>query len=158
MNSIKILTSEIVYVDPIVVNFAICAAPVQRALEYLDTDSVFDSAGESYIEITIADNTLYSNTSIKMQVNSIFVDFFKEMNLNIGQVMSINDLESKIYAINGVQRVRTVFSSDVVDAMGSKRFQDKFIDGISFATWSSSVIDAGDDIVISTINRTLEDF
>lgn len=131
---------------------------MQRALEYLDTDSIFDSAGESYIEITIADNTLYSNTSIKMQVNSIFVDFFKEINLDIGQVMSINDLESKIYAINGVQRVRTVFSSDAVDMKGNKRFQDKFIDGISFATWSSSVIDAGDDIVISTINRTLEDF
>lgn len=156
--SIKILTSEIVYVDPVVVNFAICAAPVQRALEYLDTDSVFDSAGESYIEITIADNTLYSNTSIKTQVNAIFVEFFKEMNLDIGQVMSVNDLESQIYAINGVQRVRTVFSSDVVDAMGNKRFQDRFVDGISFATWSSSVIDAGDDLVISTINRTLEDF
>lgn len=68
-SSIKILTSEVVYVDPILVNFEICAAPVQRALEYLDSDSVFDSTNESYLEITIADNTLYSSTAIKLQVN-----------------------------------------------------------------------------------------
>ena len=68
-SSIKILTSEVVYVDPIVVNVEICAAPVSRALEYLDTDVVFDSGNESYLEITIADNTLYSSTAIKLQVN-----------------------------------------------------------------------------------------
>lgn len=158
LTNIKVLTSEIVYVDPIIVNFEICAAPVQRALEYLDTDTVFDSTNESYLEITIADNTLYSNTSIKTQVNAIFNDFFNVMNLKIGQVMSINDLESKIYAITGVQRIRTVFSSSATDSFGNKAYQDRFVDGISFATWSASLIDAGDDLVVSTMNRTLEDF
>ena len=65
LTSIKVLTSEMVYLDPIDVYFEICAAPVRRALEYLDTDSVFDSTNESYLEITIADNTIYSNTAIK---------------------------------------------------------------------------------------------
>ena len=65
LTSIKVLTSEMVYLDPIDVYFEICAAPVRRALEYLDTDSVFDSENESYLEITIADNTIYSNTAIK---------------------------------------------------------------------------------------------
>jgi hypothetical protein len=45
-----------------------------------------------------------------------------------------------------------------VDENGNKLYNDIFIDGISFATWSSSVIDLGDDISISTINRSLEDF
>ena len=65
LTSIKVLTSEMVYLDPIDVYFEICAAPVRRALDYLDTDSVFDSTNESYLEITIADNTIYSNTAIK---------------------------------------------------------------------------------------------
>ena len=65
LTSIKVLTSEMVYLDPIDVYFEICAAPVRRALDYLDTDSVFDSANESYLEITVADNTIYSNTAIK---------------------------------------------------------------------------------------------
>ena len=65
LTSIKVLTSEMVYLDPIDVYFEICAAPIRRALDYLDTDSVFDSTNESYLEITIADNTIYSNTAIK---------------------------------------------------------------------------------------------
>jgi len=51
-----------------------------------------------------------------------------------------------------------VFSSSVEDAYGKKAYQDRFVDGISFATWSGSLIDAGDDLVVSTMNRTLEDF
>jgi hypothetical protein len=43
LNAIKVLTSELVFVEPIIVNFEICAAPIKRALEYLDTDDVFDS-------------------------------------------------------------------------------------------------------------------
>ena len=158
LNSIKVLTSEMVFVDPIIVNFALCAAPVQRALEYLDSDVIFDSSNESYLEITVNDNALYSNASIKIQVNSIFNQFFKETNMHIGQIVSINDIESQIYNINGVQRIRTVFSCNEIDENGNKKYADRFIDGISFATWSASLIDSGDDLSISTMNRTLEDF
>lgn len=158
LGSIKILTSEMVYVDPIIVNFDICAAPIERVLQYFDNDVVFDGLNESYLEITIADNTLYSNTAIKTQVNSIFNGFFKEVDAKIGQIVSINELESLIYQIPGVQRIRTIFKSDAVDAFGKKSYQDRFIDGISFATWSASLIDIGDDLVVSTMSRTLEDF
>ncbi len=157
LKSIKVLTSEVVYVDPITVEFNICAAPVQRALEYFN-DDVFDSNNESYLEITISDNSLYSNASIKTQINSIFMNFFAPQNQVLGQIVNINSLESQIYAIPGIQRIRTVFSSNQVDDNGNKLYNDIFIDGISFATWSSSLIDLGDDISISTINRSLEDF
>ena len=51
-----------------------------------------------------------------------------------------------------------MFSSNEVDDNGEKKYQTRFIDGISFATWSDSLIDIGDDLVVSTMNRTLEDF
>lgn len=57
-----------------------------------------------------------------------------------------------------MQRIRTVFTSSVEDEFGKKKYQDRFIDGISFATWSASLIDPGDDLAVSTMNRTLEDF
>ena len=158
LNAIKVLTSEMVFVDPIIVNFAICAAPVQRALEYLDSDLIFDSKNESYIEVTVNDNALYSSAAIKVQINAIFNQFFKETNMHIGQIISINEIENRIYEINGVQRVRTVFSSEAEDAFGNKAYTDRFVDGISFATWSADLIDAGDDLEVSTMNRTLEDF
>lgn len=158
LNSIKILTAEMVYVNPIDVNFQICAAPIERALEYFDTDEVFDANNESYIELTIADNNLYSNTAIKTQINGIFNSFFRVTDQHLGQIVKINDLENEIYAINGVQRIRTVFSCAEVDENGQKKYKDRYIDGLSFATWSDTVIDAGDDLTISTMNRSLEDF
>lgn len=158
LGSIKILTSEMVYVDPIIVNFDICAAPVDRVLEYFDKDVTFDGQHESYLEITIADNTLYSNTAIKTQVNTLFNQYFKATCMKIGQIVSVSDLESQLQAIPGVQRIRTVFKSEAVDSYGEKVYKDRYVDGISFATWSASLIDAGDDLVVGTTNRTLEDF
>ena len=40
-------------------------------------DDVFDQNNESYLEITINDNALYSNAAIKMQINNIFNNYFK---------------------------------------------------------------------------------
>lgn len=158
LSLIKALTAEIVYVEPIIVEFEICAAPLQRALSYFNRDTIFDNNNESYLEITISDNSLYSNTSIKTQINQIFVQFFNPLNQSIGNIININDIETRIYAIPGVQRIRTVFSCNELDEHGNKLYPDIFIDGISFATWSSSIIDVGDDMSVSTINRTLEDF
>ena len=93
-----------------------------------------------------------------MQISTIFNKFFQATQLKLGQVVSLNDIEQRIYAINGVQRVRTVFSSNAVDEYGQKKYKDRFVDGISFATWSSTMIDVGDDLEVSTMNRTLEDF
>ena len=149
---LKVLTSETVCVDPITVNFAICAAPEQRALEYFK-DQTFDAKNESYLEITINDNSLYTNSAIKAQINEIFMEYFNENNLQLGQVVDMNDVESKIYAISGVQRIRTVFSSS-----DKKKYLDRFVDGISFAAWSATLIDRGDDLTIGTGNRSLEVF
>lgn len=149
---IKVLTSETVCVDPIVVNFAICAAPEAKALAYL-SEQVFDAECESYLEITVNDNALYTNSAIKTQINEIFMEYFNENNLKLGQVVSSNDIEALIYGISGVQRVRTVFSAK--DGSG---YNDRFVDGVSFAAWSSTLIDLGDDLTLGTGNRTMEVF
>ena len=158
LTSIKVLTSEMVFVDPVTYMFALCAAPIERAMKYLVDDSTFDSLNETYLEVTISDNSLYSNTSIKVQISQLFMSFFNEFNMRIGQVVDTNELLNKIYSINGVQRVRTVFSSEDTDPETGQKYIDRFVDGISFATWSDTIIDPGDDLVIGTSNRSLEDF
>lgn len=55
-----------VFVDPITCMFALCAAPVERAIEYLINGSRFDSSNETYLEVTISDNSLYSSTAVKI--------------------------------------------------------------------------------------------
>lgn len=114
---------------------------------------MFDKDDESYIEITINDNSLYTNSAIKAQINEIFMEYFNENNLRLAQVINMNDIEGKIYAISGVQRIRTVFSSK-----DKKAYVDRFVDGISFAAWSATLVDRGDDLTISTGNRSLEVF
>ena len=158
LNSIKVMTAEMVFVEPLNVQFAICAAPLQVAYKYLAKDAMFDEKNENYLEITISDNSLYSNTSIKVQVQQIFISFFNQNNLQLGQIVNVNDLLNQLYNINGVQRVRTVFSSKEVGEDGLAKYSDRFINGISFATWTSDVIDKGDDLEIGTSNRTLETF
>lgn len=159
LNSIKVLTSEMVFVEPLDFRFALCAAPVERAIEYLETQSLFDETDETKLEITISDNSMYANTSIQVQIKQLFVNFFNQNMMQLGQIVNLNDLLSQIYDISGVQRVRTVFSSAEVDPVTlEKRFQDRFVDGISFATWTNDVIDRGDDMSVGTMNRTLETF
>ena len=158
LTAIKVLTSEMVFVDPVPYKFAICAAPIERAMKYLVDDSTFDGEGETYLEVTISDNSLYSNTSIKLQINQLFMEFFNEFNMKIGQVVDTNNLLNSIYNINGVQRVRTVFASQDLNEQGKKVYEDRYIDGISFATWSDAIIDPGDDLEVGTSNRSLEDF
>ena len=152
--SLKCLTSETVCLEPVIMNFALCAARPARVLQkYLTKEATFDILGETYIEITIDDNSLFTNSAIKSQVNEIFMEFFNENNLTLGQLMNLNDLENRIYAISGIQRIRTVFSSKYVDGA-----EDVFVDGLSFASWSASLIDKGDDLVVGNGNRKLEVF
>jgi len=46
----------------------------------------------------------------------------------------------------------------VFSAKDGSDYNDRFVDGISVAAWSSSLIDNGDDLTIGTGNRTLEVF
>ena len=68
----------------------------------------------------------------------------------------INNILNKIYEINGIQRIRTVF----IPNDESSGVKARVFDGLSFATWSSasSLIEAGDDLNVSNCLRQLEDF
>jgi len=61
---------------------------------------------------------------------------------------------TKIYEINGVSRIRTVFNPKGSTAKA------RVLDGLSFASWSNSgnLIEVGDDLNISNNMRQLEDF
>ena len=44
----------------------------------------FDPNNESYLEVTIDDNTLYANTDMASKVKNVIRDFFNEKNFNLG--------------------------------------------------------------------------
>lgn len=61
---IKCLTQEAVYLKPLHVYFAPSAEDKSEALEGLMSGRPFDETDPSYIELTLADNSLYSSNDI----------------------------------------------------------------------------------------------
>jgi len=90
--NIKTLTQEAVYLKPLDLNFSFCAADIDTAVKYVVDDNTFDKNHESYLEVTLDDNTLYSNNDIKTDVEKIVLDFFDEKNFTLGQTINFSDL------------------------------------------------------------------
>lgn len=153
ITGLKALTHEPVYLKPFDVYFSPCAQLEEQAMQmYFNKDNVqFDENNYSYIEVTIENNTLYANSNIQQRVANVIKNFFNESNLKLGQIVNYNDLLDDIYDIGSISNIRTVYYNTET---GEKRIQT----GLSFATWTSSYIDKGDDLEISTLSKSLETF
>lgn len=151
--NIKCLTQEAVYVKPLNVYFSPSAADKSDSLKYLMSGSAYDAEGQdnSYIEITLDDNTLYSSNDIQNQAANVIRDFFDEDNFKLGQSVDYAVLTNQLLNMNAVIRVRTIWRDP-------NTYQTRIINGISFATWTADVIDIGDDVEVSSVSRTLEAF
>lgn len=159
LKPIKMMTAELVGCKAIDVDFDICAAPVDYALrtyfnESFNDSSAFDENCESYIEITLDDNALYVANSLQKEICNIILDAFSVNNCTLGQTVRYDDILNKIYAINGIEKVRTVF------VPGGDQLKSRIYDGLSFASWSNAaeIIQAGDDLNVSNTVRQLEKF
>lgn len=155
MKPIKTMTTEIQVVKPVMVNYCICANTNYDDVttRYIsDKDSRFDIDNESYIEITIDDDMLYVNTSIRDSVAQIILDAFSVSNCRLGQTVDISDILERIYQISGVKNIRTIYKKD-----GSQRI---ILDGLSFASWSPILDDDkfGIDLHVGNSSRRLEQF
>ena len=153
--NIKTLTQEAVYVKPITVYFTPSAIDKSDALRNLIAGSAqhksYVELDESYIEITLDDNVLYSSADIQNKVANIIKEFFSENNFSLGQTVDFAVLTNKILNLSNVSRIRTIWRD-------SSTGYSRIINGLSFATWSTDLIDVGDDVEVSSVSRTLEVF
>ena len=159
LQPMKTLTTEIQVVKPVIVNFDICAAndySYIRSAYMNDNQTVIDEGCESYIELTLDDNTLYVNTMIQQTVYDIITKSFNVNTCSLGQNMTYTDMLNKIYQISGIERVRTVFKPNNTSML------PRVVDGLSFVSWSPILNDGygsnGVDIDVSNTSRHLEDF
>lgn len=151
IQNIKMLTQEIVYIKPLTVYFYPCASTEMHALQYFKDNNGFDPNNESYIELTIDDNDIFqADTSVKLKTANIIRDFFNEKNCVLGQFVDYSLLCQQIYANLPITKIKTVFKDS------NKNIN--IIDGLSFASWTASYIDLGDDLNITASSKTLEIF
>lgn len=155
LQNIKTLTHEIVPLEPIDVNFALCAAPSSAVMKYFEQTS-FDANVENWLEVTINSNYLYAANSLQSQIANIIRTFFDPMKQKLGQNVDVNSLLAEILSINGVQNVRTVYQA--TSDSDATYVPPAIKPGICFASWSASYIEAGDDLEIANSTRKLEDF
>lgn len=150
LQPVKMLTQEIVYLKPIHVYFAPCASELEEAFNELQSDDIFNGENHSYIELTVNDDIMYTNTDIQIKAAQIIRDYFNEEKCRLGQTVDLSEITSKILNDTGIQKIRTVYN----DGNGTI----KIINGLSFASWSADYIDRGEDLDISNVTKTLELF
>lgn len=115
----------------------------------------FDENIESYIEVTLDDNGIYTSSNIKDLIVAKILKPFKISSMEIGRSIDYSEILNDIYSINGVSRVRTVFIPDE----SHKAYSSKHVDGLSFATWTdSSVLVGMEDADVGNTTRVMQNF
>lgn len=151
---LKTITTEYYIVRPVLVKFAICANSDVEDIKnryFNGTDTDFDQHYDSYIEITLDDNLIYISSNIQTLIYDEIMRAFDINRQRLGGVVKFQEITDRIYAINGVQRVRTVYAPD-----GQ---YTRAYDGISFASWSDeSVLHFHEDLQVGNVMRHVEDF
>ena len=154
------MTAELEVIEPIEVVFDICAAPPDQITKlYPDSAQGGDGFGkndngeyDSYIEITLDDNVMYVNADLQDAIANVFKKYFDVTNCRIGQLVDYSAILNEIYGFNGISNVRTIF------APTGDNLNARIINGLSFASWSTRMLDYGEDMEVGNVSRQLEDF
>lgn len=94
----KIVTSDIVFADPV--------------YTYFDFTTKTVSPSGTQLQLTISSLQSQNAQSIIQQVAQIFTQYFSTTNDNLGALVSLTELSNQILAINGVNAINTVGNTD----------------------------------------------
>lgn len=155
------MTTEIKVVKPVLVNFDICA---NQSFDYIKTmylesfSSDFDSGIDSYIEITTDNQSMFVGNQLQSKIYDIITDFFDIQTMKLGQNVDFGEITAKIYQIDGIRNIRTIYKNNLTDQYFS-------VNGLAFASWSPILRTTQDgdgtgydDLQVSTSSRKLEEF
>lgn len=154
---IKDLTHEPSVMPGIPVRFELCAADASLAKKWVqDGGSInfkSNNTETTYLEITLADDYIYSSSNIYSLIADIFSNYFATYN-KLGSVINFGDIVTMISEIEGVNKIRTVY----IPKDGSNPI---IYNGISMASWTTdnnNLIDEGVDFELGISGRSLEKF
>lgn len=97
---LKMLTTEVVFMDPIYKSFSL-GVPTNNKVDV--EDGIL-----CRLEVVKSSSSQRSAQSIKKDVENVFTNFFNITNLVLGRVFDYSKLISEIFAIPGVQEIKTV--------------------------------------------------
>lgn len=97
LSDIKSATTELVVTDPVYME-------LNLGVTQSSEDFVFanDAGEESYLYVEVDKNSRRDLSSVKNEVASIFLNYFNNNNLELGQIISLKDLSQFILNVDGV--------------------------------------------------------
>lgn len=119
MKSEKLLTSEIVILDPVYIAVGLGLPLVGNIININDTNN-------TELLVIKDPNSRRDSTSIKNDINNIFVNCFTRSNVGLGQTIDVKELTSQILSVNGVSTFYTQRKDD-----NSVRYE-----GLSLVAWN----------------------
>lgn len=117
----KVLTSDIVPIDPVYINFDFYVQSDQNEIPSLE------KLPENFLMVYRNNNTRQSNTGILNEILRVFKQHFNYPTVTLGKNIDINALASDILNINGIDNIQT-YRKDI----------DSYSDGLSFLCWDGA--------------------
>ena len=111
LNTIKLISQEIVFGDPVYNAFSF------GILDLNETPTI-DIKDETTLVVTRQTNAILSKEQIKTQVYSKIVDFFAIENAELGQLMDFNKLTLELLEIPGVDNIQMVRGNVSIQKLG----------------------------------------
>ena len=120
LNDNKILTSEIVPIDPVYMHIAFY-------VKYLNTTPTINDLDNHEIVIYKNPNTRRATSGIVSDIINIVNETFSKQNITFGQTIDINQLNTDIINVEGVDRIQT-----------RRKDTNTSVDGISLLVWNDA--------------------
>jgi hypothetical protein len=102
---LKIVTTEVVFQDPVYFAISLGAA---TQFEILNDNLTTEIANETILRVEISDNNEISDSEIKNKIYNVFVNHFSFANTQLGQLIDIDSLTRQLYEITGVKNINTI--------------------------------------------------
>lgn len=122
MNEEKVLTCDVIPVDPVYLLFDICL-PEMSSINPEDIDN-------SELVVERSAGSKINESSIKKSIETLIVDFFKKENNTLGQSVNIQKLYTDILQLDGVGKLYTRNSATGIS-----------VEGLKMVSWNSVYFD-----------------
>lgn len=134
LQNVKMATSEVVMMDPVYTAFGIGVATNAEINNGQLTPDIIKS---SSLVVTRDPNSRFSEEEIKRQIYNILTEYFDPKNVKLGQLISLDELTSRILSIDGTV---SLYCSRTIDGTEVTR------NGLSFIVFNPVYSDPGEDI------------
>jgi hypothetical protein len=132
LNSVKTLTTEVVFMDPIykAVSFGVKT----------NTDPVIEDKDLCRLQLIKSVSSKRDSNSILKDADVLFKDFFNPSNIRLGQMLSHEQLLNKLLSIDGVLRVRT-----------TRIDSNEAYEGLSMLVWNPVYPELDKQIIVNNL-------